>query len=75
MNRGTTESPGTIGSGDFAVVGVHGGTVVLEANEWDVVVGAYRVVTLYLNPADAHKLAEQIHSCAAGADHDGEITQ
>ena len=74
MNEGSAESPGTIGSGDFAVVGIHGGTVVLEANEWDVAMGAYRVVTLYLNPADARKVAEQLHNCAAGADHDGDIT-
>jgi hypothetical protein len=58
-------------TGDFAVVGVQGGTVVLEANEWDLAMGVYRVVTLYLKPANARKLADQLYSCASGADHDG----
>jgi len=29
------------------------------------------VVTLYLKPSNARKLADQLYSCAAGADHDG----
>jgi hypothetical protein len=55
-------------TGDFAVVGVYEGTVVLEANEWDRVMGIYRVVTLYLDPAGARQLAEQLQNCALGAD-------
>ena len=58
-------------TGDFAVVGVQGGTVVLEANEWDLAMGVYRVVTLYLKPGNARKLADQLYSCATGADSDG----
>jgi len=58
-------------TGDFAVIGVHGETVVLEANEWDLAMGVYRVVTLYLRPANARILADQLCSCANGADHDG----
>jgi len=57
---------------DFAIVGVFGGQVVLEANEWDLSLGVYRVVTLYLNPADALSLSGQLVSCAAGAKPDGE---
>ena len=56
---------------DFAVVGVFGGSVVLEANEWDHAVGAYRVVTLYLRPEIARGLADQLTSCAGGADQEG----
>lgn len=58
-------------TGDFAVAGVYGGSVVLEANEWDLAMGIYRVVTLYLKPEDARRLADQIHHCARGADHEG----
>ena len=54
---------------DFAVVGVYGSRVVLEANEWDHTMGVYRVVTLYLSPDIARDLAEQLGSCASGADH------
>lgn len=56
-------------TGDFAVVGVFEGTVVLEANEWDSVMRIYRVVTLYLDPAHAREIADQLHHCAMGADH------
>ena len=58
---------------DFAVVGLFRAAVVLEANEWDVSVGAYRVVTLYLNPEDARMLADQLCSCANGVDPEGTI--
>ena len=58
-------------TGDFAIVGVYEGTVVLEANEWDRVMGIYRVVTLYLDPNGARQLADQLHDCALGADHAG----
>jgi len=56
-------------TGDFAVIGVFEGTVVLEANEWDRIMGIYRVVTLYLDPAGARQLADQLHHCALGAEH------
>ena len=56
---------------DFAIVGIHKGRVVVEANEWDLSLGVYRVVTLYLNPDNALKLAEQLVSCAAGANQEG----
>lgn len=59
------------GIGDFAIVGVYEGTVVLEANEWDRTMGVYRVVTLYLDPDGARQLADQIHNCALGADRSG----
>jgi hypothetical protein len=56
---------------DFAIAGVFGGHVVLEANEWDLSLGVYRVVTLYLNPEHALMLSEQLASCAVGATPDG----
>jgi hypothetical protein len=56
---------------DFAVVGIFGGAVVLEANEWDLTMGVYRVVTLYLDPERARDLADQLANCANGADRDG----
>lgn len=59
---------------DFAIIGVFGGSVVLEANEWDLSMGIYRVVTLYLNPENALDLAEQLVSCAAGASPGDETT-
>jgi hypothetical protein len=71
MSKNDSGQTRDVGAGDFAVVGVQGGTVVLEANEWDLAMGVYRVVTLYLKPANARKLADQLHSCASGADHDG----
>ena len=60
-------------TGDFAVVGVQGGKIVLEANEWDLAMGVYRVVTLYLKPAHARKVADQLYSCAIGAGNDGTV--
>ena len=62
------------GTQDFAVVGVHKGSVVLEANEWDLSMDVYRVVTLYLTPASALNLAEQLVSCAAGANPEGAMS-
>ena len=70
MSKNDSEQIKEVGTGDFAVVGVQGATVVLEANEWDLAMGVYRVVTLYLKPADARNLADQLQSCAAGADQD-----
>ena len=52
---------------DFAIIGVHKGRVAVEANERDLAMGVYRVATRYLNPENALKLAEQLVSCAAGA--------
>ena len=54
------------GAGDFALVGVHEGKVFLEANEWDVGIGQHYVVTLYLEPGDARRLAEELNLCANG---------
>lgn len=54
------------GAGDFAVVGVHQGNVVLEANEWDIGIGEHYVVTLYLEPEEALQLAEKLTLCAIG---------
>lgn len=55
-------------TGDFAVVGVLGGKIFLEANEWDKSANIYRVVTLYLDPGHALRLADQLTACVAGAD-------
>lgn len=71
MSKKDLQQLNDIETGDFAVVGIHGGTVVLEANEWDLTMGLYRVVTLYLSPSDARQIAEQLIGCASGADHDG----
>jgi hypothetical protein len=65
MSRNDSGHKKDMAIGDFAVVGVH------EANEWDLAMGVYRVVTLYLKPANARKLADQLYSCATGADSDG----
>ena len=62
-------------SEDFAVAGVFGSSVVLEANEWDLAMGVYRVVTLYLDPGSAQELAQQLAYCAAATTHDGATTQ
>ena len=51
--------------GDFAVVGVHLDSVVLEANEWDFSINGHRVVTLYLHPEHALQLATELNTCAA----------
>ena len=56
---------------DFAVVGVFEGSVVLEANEWDLALGSYRVVTLYLAPDSARSLADQLQHCASGVEQAG----
>ena len=50
--------------GDFALVGVHEGKVFLEANEWDVGIGQHYAVTLYLEPREARRLAEELNLCA-----------
>lgn len=50
--------------GDFAVVGVHLDSVVLEANEWDFSISGHRVVTLYLHPEHALQLATELSTCA-----------
>jgi hypothetical protein len=52
--------------GDFAVVGIHEGVVFLEASEWDEAACRHFVVTLYLPPDEAIRLAEQINLCAVG---------
>ncbi len=51
-------------AGDFAVVGIHEGKVFLEANEWDVGIRQHYVVTLYIEPAEAVRLAEKLNLCA-----------
>ena len=53
-------------TGDFAVVGIHHGSVFLEANEWDVRTTRHYVVTLYLGPGEALQLAERLRLCAIG---------
>lgn len=53
-------------AGDFAVVGIHQGNVLLEANEWDPRIGSYWAVTLYLAPDQAIQLAEELTLCADG---------
>jgi len=73
MSKNDAEQKNDMITGDFAVAGVQGGTVILEANEWDLAMRVYRVVTLYLRPTNARMLADQLHSCANGADHDGII--
>ncbi len=70
MNGNETNQAQKPGSEDFAVAGVFGGSVVLEANEWDMAMGIYRVVTLYLDARSAQQLAEQLVYCAAAASHD-----
>ena len=75
MNSNETNSPRRANSEDFAVAGVFGGSVVLEANEWDLTMGVYRVVTLYLDPDTARQLAEQLVYCASATGHDGMTTQ
>jgi hypothetical protein len=45
-------------SRDFARVEADPDWVVLEANEWDTAIRAYRTVTLYLHPLEAQHLAE-----------------
>jgi len=59
---------------DFAVVGVSNEKVVLEANEWDMTLGLYRVVTLYLSTEYARKLADELALCSGGADLHGATT-
>lgn len=71
MNTKETNQAQKPGSEDFAVVGVFGGSVVLEANEWDLAMGIYRVVTLYLDATSAQQLAEQLVYCAAATTQDG----
>lgn len=70
MKTNDAESRWRPDSEDFAVAGVFGSSVVLEANEWDLTMGVYRVVTLYLDPGSAQELAQQLACCAA-ATHDG----
>ena len=55
---------------DFAVVGVCDGKVVLEANEWDLSLGLYRTVTLYLSSQYAQEIADQLVICSGGTDLD-----
>ncbi|MBT8430119.1 MAG: hypothetical protein KJN79_09435 [Gammaproteobacteria bacterium] len=73
MSKNDSGQEKDMATGDFAVVGVQGGSVILEANEWDLAIGVYRVVTLYLEPTNARKLADQLYSCATGAAHDGVV--
>lgn len=51
-------------TGDFAIVGIHQGSVLLEANEWDARTERHWVVTLYLAPEQALHLAEKLSLCA-----------
>ena len=71
MNMNEPKQSRNPSSEDFAVAGVFGGSVVLEANEWDLAMGIYRVVTLYLDARSAEQLAEQLIYCAAATSHDG----
>ena len=57
------------------MAGVFGGSVVLEANEWDLAMGVYRVVTLYLDARSAQQLAEQLVYCAAATTPDDPTEQ
>ena len=68
MKTNDAESRWRPDSEDFAVAGVFGSSVVLEANEWDLSMGVYRVVTLYLDPVSAQELAQQLAYCAAATD-------
>ena len=47
-------------TGDYAQIERNESHVSLEANEWDSALGIFRTVTLYLTPAEARYLSEQL---------------
>lgn len=72
MNKLNRKMSDHCAGGDFALIGTEAGSVILEANEWDLALNGYRSVTLFLHPMEARLLAGQLARNAVEAESDGQ---